>query len=134
MRRPQIPGLELHDLMGKGSCGAVYRAAVEDTRSVFAVKVFNSMMINRKLLAIGMRGLQQMPEHPGIIRVLQFDFENAPFHICMPLVGFKAEDGKGKTKWETPTLESCCGKVPADEAWRYIYEVCDAMAWLHKHN
>ncbi|MFZ4765996.1 MAG: protein kinase domain-containing protein, partial [Roseimicrobium sp.] len=99
-----------------------------------AVKVFSSMAINRKLLGIGMRGVQQMPEHPGVLRVLSFDFDHAPYHVAMPLVGFKVQNGKGDAMWETPTLESCCGKVPADEAWRYIYEICDSMAWLHKHN
>jgi len=134
MSLPEIAGLELHDAIGQGSCGAVFRAITVDTRSACAVKVFSSMAINRKLLAIGMRGLQQMPDHPGILKVLQFDFDNAPYYVTMPLVGFKAEDGKGKPCWETPTLETCCGKVPPDEAWRYIYEVCDSMAWLHKHN
>lgn len=134
MSLPEIAGLELQDVIGQGSCGAVYRGIAVDTRAACAVKVFSSMAINRKLLGIGMRGLQQMPEHPGLLKVLHFDFDNAPYYVAMPLVGFKGEDGKGKAHWETPTLESCCGKVPADEAWRYIYEVCDAMAWLHKHN
>lgn len=134
MSLPEIAGLELHDLIGEGSCGSVYRGITDDTSSACAVKVFNSIAINRKLLAIGMRGLQQMPDHPGILRVLHFDFDIAPYYVSMPLVGFKADDGKGKTRWETPTLESCCGKLAPDEAWRYIYEVCDAMAWLHKHN
>lgn len=134
MSLPEIAGLELQDLIGRGSCGSVYRAITVDTRAACAVKVFSSMAINRKLLAIGMRGLQQMPEHPGILKVLHFDFDNAPYYVSMPLVGFKVENGKGNPMWETPTLESCCGKVPADEAWRYIYEVCDSMAWLHKHN
>ncbi len=134
MSLPEIAGLELQDLIGKGSCGAVYRAVATDTREACAVKVFSSMAINRKLLTIGMRGLQQMPEHPGILRVLRFDFDHAPYHLAMPLVGFVTEDGKRRKHWDTPTLESCCGKVPADEAWRYIYEICDSMAWLHKHN
>jgi hypothetical protein len=134
MSLPEIAGLELHDVIGQGSCGIVYRAVTVDTRSPCAVKVFSSMAINRKLMAIGMRGLQQMPDHPGILQALRFEFDDAPYYVSMPLVGFKVEDGKGKPHWETPTLESCCGKVPADEAWRYIYEVCDSLAWLHKHN
>lgn len=134
MSLPQIAGLELQDLIGQGSCGAVYRAVMEDSRAACAVKVFSSMAINRKLLGIGMRGLQQMPEHPGILPVLGFDFDNAPYHVIMPLVGFKVENGKGRPMWETPTLESSCGKLSPDDAWRYIYEICDAMAWLHKHN
>lgn len=134
MSLPQIAGLELQDLIGQGSCGAVYRAVTEDSRAACAVKVFSSMAINRKLLGIGMRGLQQMPAHPGILPVLGFDFDNAPYHVVMPLVGFKVENGKGRPMWETPTLESSCGKLSPDDAWRYIYEICDAMAWLHKHN
>lgn len=134
MSLPQIAGLELQDLIGKGSCGAVYRAVTADNRTTAAVKVFSSMAINRKLLGIAMRGLQQMPEHPGLLPVTAFDFDSSPYFVATPLVGFTTEDGKGRRTWETPTLESCCGNVGPDEAWRYIYEVCDSMAWLHKHN
>ncbi len=134
MSLPQIAGMELKDLIGRGSCGAVYRAERAGTRASCAVKVFSSMAINRKLLAIAMRGLQQMPDHPGLLRPVAFDFENSPFYAAMPLVGFATEDAKWNRTWETPTLESCCGKSPPDQAWRYIYEVCDAMAWLHRHN
>jgi len=134
MSLPQIAGLELQDLVGRGSCGAVYRSVDGTSGTPCAVKVFSSMNINRKMLAVAMHGIQTMPEHPGLLRVLAFDFDTSPYFCAMPLVGFKTADGKGKNTWETPTLESCCGKVPQDEAWRYIYEVCDAMAWLHKHN
>jgi eukaryotic-like serine/threonine-protein kinase len=134
MSLPQISGLELQELVGHGSCGAVYRAVAVEGGTPCAVKVFSSMSINRKLLSIAMRGLQNMPEHPGLLSVSAFDFENSPYFCAMPLVGFQTQDGSGRTTWATPTLESCCGKVPPDEAWRYIYEVCDAMAWLHKHN
>ncbi len=134
MSLPQIAGLELQDLIGRGSCGAVYRAVALDSKVPCAVKVFSSMAINRKLLGIASRGLQTMPEHPGLLRPIAFDFDSSPYFQAVPLVGFMTEDGKGKKTWESPTLETCCGKVPPDEAWRYIYEVCDAMAWLHKHN
>ncbi len=134
MSLPQIAGYELQDMIGRGSCGAVYRAVNMETREVCAVKVFSSMSVNRKLLAICMRGLEQIPNHPGLLRPITFDFENSPYYIAMPLVGFMTEDGKGRKHWDTPTLESSCGRAKADEAWRYIYEICSAMAWLHKHN
>lgn len=134
MSLPQIAGMELKELIGRGSCGAVYRAERCDTREACAVKVFSSMAINRKLLAIAMRGMQQMPEHPGLLRPMTYDFDNSPYYCAMPLVGFATEDAKWNRTWETPTLESCCGKSPPDQAWRYIYEVCDAMAWLHRHS
>lgn len=98
------------------------------------MKVFVSMAISRKLLSIAMRGLHQMPAHPGLPRPLAYDFDNSPYYIAMPLVGFGTIDEKGHKHWETPTLESCCGKSGPDEAWRYIYELCDAMAWLHRNN
>jgi len=133
MSLPQIAGLELKELIGQGSCGAVYRAERADTREACAVKVFSSMAVNRKLLGIAMRGMQQMPEHPGLLRPLIFDFDNSPYYCAMPLVGYATEDPRRNRTWETPTLESCCGGAP-DQIWRYIYEVCDAMAWLHRHN
>ncbi|MEI6535006.1 MAG: tetratricopeptide repeat-containing protein kinase family protein [Verrucomicrobiaceae bacterium] len=134
MSLPQIAGLELLELIGRGSCGSVYRAVKLDSGEACAVKVFGSMSVSRKLLSIAMRGLQQMPEHPGLPRPLAFDFDNSPYYCAMPLVGFSTEDEEGNTHWDTPTLEDCCGKSGPDEAWRYIYELCDSMAWLHRHN
>ena len=134
MSLPQIAGLELHELIGRGSCGAVYRAVKLDTGEACAVKVFASMAISRKLLTIAMRGLQQMPVHPGLPQPLAFDFDNSPYYCAMPLVGFSTEDEKGNRQWETPTLESCCGKSGPEDAWRYLYELCDALAWLQRHN
>ncbi len=134
MSLPQIAGLELQELIGRGSCGAVYRAVKLDTGESCAVKVFGSMAISRKLLSIAMRGLQQMPGHPGLPQPLAFDFDNSPYFCAMPLVGFSTKDEEGHKQWETPTLEDCCGKSGPEEAWRYIYELCDAMAWLHRNN
>lgn len=134
MSLPQIAGLELKELVGRGSCGAVYRAERADTHAACAVKVFSSMAINRKLLGIAMRGLQHMPEHPGLLRPVAFDFDSSPCYCAMPLVGYAAEDARMNRAWETPTLESCCGKTEHELAWRYLYEVCDAMSCLHRHN
>lgn len=134
MSLPQIAGLELKELIGRGSCGAVYRAERIDTGEACAVKVFSSMAINRKLLAIAMRGLQQMPDHPGLLRPLEFVFDSSPFYCAMPLVGFATEDAMRHRSWDSPTLESCCGKSSPDQAWRYIYEICDAMSCLHRNN
>lgn len=134
MSLPQIAGHELQEIIGRGSCGSVYRATNIHSGTPCAVKVFSSMAINRKLLAIAMRGLQQMPDHPGLLKPVDFDFDNAPYFVAVPLVGFTTEDGRNQRRWETPTLETSCGRTTPEEAWRYIYEICDAMAWLHKHN
>ncbi|CAN5789346.1 hypothetical protein BH11VER1_BH11VER1_23480 [soil metagenome] len=134
MSLPKIEGLELLDVIGNGSCGTVYRGVVTETKAACAVKVFSSMAINRKLLSIAMKGLQQMPAHPGLLKVYAYDFDGPVHYVATSLVGVKVENEKGKTVWETPTLEALCGTASKEDAWKYIHEICDSIAWLHKHN
>jgi serine/threonine protein kinase len=132
MSLPEIAGHELQDLVGSGRCGAVYRA-VSTNGKACAVKVFSSMAINRKALATAFRALQQMPHHRGVLPVENFSFEKTPYFCVMPLVGVMTKDNHGRRMWQTPTLESACGGLPPEQAWRHIYEVADALSWLHKH-
>lgn len=131
MSLPQIAGHELQDLIGGGSCGAVYRAVAAGGRAC-AVKVFGAMSINRRGLAATMRALHHMQPHRGILPVHSYSFDQSPYFAAMPLVGVPTrEDGSGQNTWQTPTLEGLCGKVPPEQAWRYIYEIADSLAWLH---
>jgi hypothetical protein len=132
MSLPEIAGHELQDLVGSGRCGAVYRA-VSTHGKACAVKVFSSMAINRKALATAFRALQQMPHHRGVLPVENFSFEKTPYFCVMPLVGVMTKDNHGRRLWQTPTLEAACGGLPPEQAWRHIYEVADALSWLHKH-
>ncbi len=132
MSLPEIAGHELQDLVGSGRCGAVYRAVAVNGKAC-AVKVFSSMAINRKALNTAIRALQQMPHHRGVLPVEECNFEKSPYYCVMPLVGVMIKDSQGRRLWQTPTLESVCSGLPPDQAWRHIYEVADAMAWLHKY-
>jgi tetratricopeptide (TPR) repeat protein len=132
MSLPDIAGHELQDLIGAGSCGAVYRAVTADGRAC-AVKVFSSMAINRRALAATIRAMHHMPPHPGVLPVHEYSFDQSPYFCVMPLVGMLSKDGAGHSLWQAPTLESLCGRLPADQAWRHIYEVAASMAWLHRH-
>lgn len=132
MSLPEIAGHELQDLVGSGSCGAVYRA-VSTHGKACAVKVFSSMAINRKALNTAFRALQQMPYHRGVLPVESHSFDKTPYYCVMPLVGVMTKDSHGRRLWQTPTLESACNGLPPEQAWRHIYEVSDALAWLHKH-
>lgn len=131
MSLPEIAGHELQDLIGSGRCGAVYRAVAGG--KACAVKVFSSMAINRKALGTALRALQQMPHHRGVLTVETYNFERSPYFAAMPLVGIMAKDSHGRRQWQTPTLETVCNGLPPDQAWSYIYQIADAMAWLHKH-
>lgn len=132
MSLPEIAGHELQDLVGSGRCGAVYRAVATNGKAC-AVKVFSSMAINRKALATAFRVQQQMPHHRGVLPVESYSFERTPYFCVMPLVGVMTKDSNGRRLWQTPTLESACNGLPPEQAWRHIYEVADALAWLHKH-
>ncbi len=131
MSLPEIAGHELLDLVGSGGCGAVYRASAKG--KACAVKVFSSMAINRKALSAAMAALQQMPHHRGILPVEELNFERSPYYIVTPLVGVLTRDVQGRRQWQTPSLESICqGGLSPDEAWSYVYQLSDALAWLHK--
>lgn len=131
MSLPDIAGHELQDLIGSGSCGAVYRASAGG--KACAVKVFSSMAINRKALAMALSALQQMPHHRGILPVETFSFDRSPYYTVMPLVGLMTKEASGRRTWQTPTLESRCTQPDPAQAWNYIYQLSDAMAWLHRH-
>ncbi len=131
MSLPDIAGHELQDLIGSGRCGAVYRASAGG--KACAVKVFSSMAINRKALATALGALQQMPHHRGILTVEDYNFDRSPYYTAMPLVGMVMKDGQGRRVWQTPTLESLCTQPNPDQAWNHIYQLADALAWLHRH-
>ncbi|MDB6116344.1 MAG: hypothetical protein JWO08_125, partial [Verrucomicrobiaceae bacterium] len=133
MSLPEIAGHELQDLIGGGSVGAVYRASGTGGRAC-AVKVFSSMAINRKGLGLTLRALQYMPPHRGVLPVMGFEMDRSPYYVATPLVGVMTKDAGGRKVWHSPTLETMCGRLPGDQAWRYIYELADSLAWMHKHS
>jgi len=43
------------------------------------------------------------------------------------------KDQQGRRQWYTPTLETVCQNANQDQAWNYIYQLSDSLAWLHRH-
>lgn len=133
MSLPEIAGHELQELIGSGCCGAVYKARAADG-SACAVKVFSSMAINRRALALASQTLAALPPHPGVVTPRACGFERSPYFWVLPLYGSPARDSHGRSRWETPTLEDWCQEgLPAERAWELIGELAEALAWLHKH-
>lgn len=140
---PTIDGLELLECLGAGTGGIVYRAMNLETQSEVAVKVFDPLCINRELLVMASEAMEEMPPHPGILKPLAYQFDQEPSYCVMPLLGcvnhtpVEGESGdtvNDQKRWRVPTLEDLIQTVRAEEVWKYIYEICDAMAWMHKHN
>lgn len=132
MSLPQIAGLELQESIGTGSVGTVYRATGSGGKPC-AVKVLNSMAVNRKGLEFTLQSLQNMPPHRSILPVLGFDLLHSPYYVASPLVGSAVSESATGRGWKTPTLESVCGKLPPEQAWNYIYEIADALGCMHRY-
>ena len=132
MSQPETSGHDIQDLIGKGSVGSVYRAIGLGAKPC-AVKVFGAMSINRKGLAHTLRLIQQMPPHRGVLSVLGFDMDHSPYHVTMPLIGLMTKDANNQRVWQSTTLDSWCGRITPDEGWQYIYQIAEALAWLHMH-
>lgn len=132
MSLPQIAGLELQETIGSGSVGTVFRATSSSGRTC-AVKVLNSMAVNRKGLEFTLQLLQTMPPHRGVLPVIGFDLHHSPYHVMAPLVGALATDSPARS-WKTPSLESVCGKVPPDKAWNFIYEIAESLGYMHRYS
>ena len=131
MTLPDIAGHELIELIGSGCCGSVYRGRTVEGRDC-AVKVFSSMAINRKALTVASEVLAASTPHPGIVAPMAFDFERSPYFQVMPLLGKAVQEGS-RARWETLTLEDWCEQgLPEAKAWEVIYQLAEAMAWLHK--
>jgi tetratricopeptide (TPR) repeat protein len=132
MSFPQIVGLEVHEPIGTGCAGAVFRAMGPGGKP-WALKILNSMAINRKGLETTLVGLQAMPPHRGVLPVLGFDLMHSPYYVATPLVGMTVSEAGGARAFQTPTLESVCGRISAEQAWAYIYDMSDALAHMHRH-
>ena len=131
MTLPEIARHELIELIGSGCCGSVYRARTMEGREC-AVKVFSSMAINRKALTVASEVLAAGATHPGVVAPTAFGFERSPYFQVMPLLGKAVQEG-GRKRWETVTLEDWCEQgLPEEKAWEVIYQLAEAMAWLHK--
>jgi len=134
MTLPEIAGHELQELIGSGSCGAVYRAK-SSTGEDCAIKVFGAMAINRQTLNATLLSLQHLPPHHAILRPLTWRMDIPPYFCSMPLLGRNTAGQHDHARWETGTLEHLClTGMTTIEAWQLIYELADAIAWLHLHH
>ncbi|MDA0814755.1 MAG: protein kinase, partial [Verrucomicrobia bacterium] len=122
---PQFPGCICHDLIAEGSCGVVYAGTWEEETEV-AVKVFKPEAINQDYIKHCLDKLRSSEPHPGILHVHDHDLDGDPAYCVMDLCL-----DYGPEPPEPQTLESICGQVPSDVAWRLIGQLADAMAHMH---
>lgn len=118
----------MQETIGTGSVGSVFRAKGPGGRP-WALKLLNSMSINRKGLEATLRSMQAMPAHRGVLPVLSFDLTHSPYYVATPLMN-GPEGGRSGLPL---TIENVIGKLSLDEAWNYVYEISDSLAHLHRY-
>ncbi len=103
----------------------MYAGTWEEEMEV-AVKVFKPEAINREYVKHCLDSLRSSELHPGILHVYDYDLDGDPAYCVMDL-----RLDYGQDPPEPQTLESICGQVPSDVAWRLIGQLADAMAHMH---
>lgn len=124
---PEIPGCECDAFLGSGATGQVYRGR-SGNRAV-AIKILKRMAVNRNLIGYSLSRLCDLPRHPHVVEVVDFAMEGKPLTIVTSLHVRETEDGS----CEGFTLESLCGEIDPALAWEMIRQICEGMAYLHRH-
>ncbi|MFK7909158.1 MAG: hypothetical protein AB8F34_01005 [Akkermansiaceae bacterium] len=137
MSQPQIDGMEVLGLVGEGSCGTVYiardekgaEAAIPGTQW-YAVRVFNSLAVNRPLIEGMVKRLSNIAVPDGLVPVIWKQSQQGSKCMVMPLY---AEVNEEKGTIETRSLQERIGDFPSKSAWGIIDQIANALGGMH-HN
>lgn len=137
MPLPQIDGMDVLGLVGEGSCGTVYIArdtagadpAIPGT-SWYAVRVFNSLAVNRPLIESMVRRLANVPVPKGLVPCVWKLSQQGSRCMVMPLY---ADVDEEKGTIETHSLQERIGDFPSEDAWVVIDQIAHALSGMH-HN
>ena len=103
----------------------MYAGTWEEETEV-AIKVFKPEAINQDYVKHCLDKLRSSERHPGILHVHDHDLDGDPAYCVMDLCL-----DYGQEPPEPQTLESICGQIGSDVAWRLIGQLADAMAHMH---
>lgn len=126
MEAPRVEGLKILDLVGSGPCGNVYSAR-DESGTPLAVKLYQSMAINRPLLAKSTARLEAAGWPAGVMPVISADFEARPAVLVMPW--FADSDGEGQVL--PRNLQNRINGFPGERSWPIVLELAGVLATLH---
>lgn len=125
-----MKSLEMLGRIGSGESGEVFAARDGEGRIV-AVKIFESMAINRGLLSkmAARIGKDGWPE--GVMAVEVANFEGRPASVILPFLGER--EGEGDTaKWQPRSLQYRIDEHPGEGTWDLVLEIARALASMHR--
>lgn len=136
MPQPTISGLEVLGLVGEGSCGTVYIARDEKGNEPaiagtqwYAVRVFNSLAVNRPLIENIIKRLENVTQPEGVAPVIWRESQQGSRCLVMPLYA-DVDEEKGTIK--TNSLQERIGDFPSKDAWSIIEKIASALANMHR--
>lgn len=118
-------GLSNPHVIGSGSGGVMYRA--EDAKgNLVAVKVFQSLAVNKPLLARQTQRLEQGGWAKGVMPVISASFDTQP---AMWVVPYLVDDNHKPSSLQHRLID-----YPADNSWEIVREIALALSEMHKRN
>ncbi len=129
MKLPEMNGLEVLGLVGKGECGRVFAARDNEGR-VWAVKVFEGMAVNRGLISRMVARLETGGWPAGVAEIESADFEGRPACWVLPMYGEQECEGEN-SKWHPASLQYRLGEHPGENTWSLVKEIGNALAGMH---
>lgn len=128
MTSPTINGYEIQTEISSGSAGSVYKARRQDGVLV-AIKVFDRMASNPKLIRSRMQRLIEYGTQNVTVPIFVEELENRPAYIVMPLLGEVQGDG---AYFVPRTLQShLTDYMVTEKSWPFVLKLAQRMAALH---
>jgi serine/threonine protein kinase/ankyrin repeat protein len=122
--RKRLPQFEIHELIGRGGMGVVYRARQQQLDRVVALKILPQVdALSPDFVARFTREARSLARlnHPNIVHVYDFGETNGLYYIVMEFV-----DGKNlRELFETR-------KLSPTEALAIVPRICDALQYAHE--
>jgi len=119
-----LPQFQIHELIGRGGMGVVYRARQQQLDRVVALKILPQVdALSPDFVARFTREARSLARlnHPNIVHVYDFGETNGLYYIVMEFV-----DGKNLRE----LYES--RKLTAAEALAIVPRICDALQYAHE--
>jgi tetratricopeptide (TPR) repeat protein len=123
---------EIHDLLGEGTYGAVYRATYRGAGER-AVKFFRRGLVDLATMHRELEKLTEVHEHPGVVTLHDHDLLGSQPYYAMSLHAEKIREADGTWRWRGRSLEDQMPALDRKAILPLLREIVAALAYLHRH-